>query len=70
MCIKQPRLLPVLLCTAALLAAAGCSYQELPPRTDGSAAEYQSPQPSFPTAEEKAAAEAARAEYENAVKDL
>lgn len=46
-------------------AAYGCSYNELPPKTDDVTTDYVLPQGEIPTAEEYAEVEAIRTEYRN-----
>ena len=51
-------------CFAAVLLS-GCSYNELPPKTGDASETYVLPSGELPTAEERAAMQAARDEYED-----
>lgn len=51
----------------AVILLCGCSYNELPPKTDDATTDYILPAGTVPTAEETAAVQALREEYENAV---
>ncbi len=51
----------------AVILLCGCSYNELPPKTDDATTDYILPSGTVPTAEENAAVQALREEYENAV---
>lgn len=53
---------------AAMLVAGSCSYNELPPKTDDITTSYVLPKGELPSAEEKAAVAAAKAEYEESIK--
>ncbi len=58
----------VYLCTAIVVAsllAGGCSYNELPPKTDDATTTYTLPKGVIPTADESAEAKAIREEYNN-----
>ena len=50
----------------AVILLCGCSYNELPPKTDDATTDYLLPSGTVPTAEENAAVQALREEYENA----
>ncbi len=50
----------------AVILLCGCSYNELPPKTDDATTDYILPSGTVPTAEENAAVQALREEYENA----
>lgn len=52
-----------------MLSLCGCSYNELPPKTDDSAKSYIKPKGTVPTQAERDAVKAAKAEYEEAVKN-
>ena len=45
----------------------GCSYNELPPKTDDATTDYILPAGTIPTTEETAIVSALREEYENAI---
>lgn len=51
----------------AAILLGGCSYNELPPKTDDATTDYILPSGTVPTVEETAAVQALREEYENAV---
>ena len=51
----------------AVILLGGCSYNELPPKTDDATTDYILPSGTIPTAEESAAVQALRDEYNNAV---
>ena len=50
---------------AAICVFQGCSYNELPPKTDDATNTYTLPKGVLPTAEERAVQQAARDEYNN-----
>ena len=56
-----------ILSAAALLA--GCSYDELPPKTDDITTSYVLPKGVKPSADEEAFVAAAKAEYENSIRN-
>lgn len=53
---------------AVMLVSGACSYSELPPKTDDITTSYVLPKGELPSAEEKAAVAAAKAEYEASIK--
>lgn len=57
-----------MLLTVAFAALSGCSYDELPPKTDDITTSYVLPKGTIPSAEEKAAVAAAKEEYEQFLK--
>ena len=59
------RIIYILSATALI---AGCSYNELPPKTDDITTSYVLPKGEIPTDAERETAAAAKAEYENAIK--
>lgn len=52
------------------MALCGCSYNELPPKTDDITTDYVLPKGEIPTSEERAVASDAKAEYESALKNI
>ena len=50
------------------VALCGCSYNELPTKTDDITTSYVLPKGELPSADEKAVANAAKQEYESALK--
>lgn len=65
---KKRKIITVFAAVAAGVAAVGCGFDKYPPKTDDAAKEYVKPKGSIPTQEEKDIVNAARAEYEQAVK--
>ena len=53
---------------AVITVLSACSYNELPPKTDDITTSYVLPKGELPSAEEKAAVAAAKAEYEESIK--
>jgi len=53
---------------SGILLFSGCSYNELPPKTDDATTDYILPKGTVPTAEESAYVESLRNEYDMAVK--
>ena len=58
----------IILLLAAAYFASGCSYDELPPKTDDATTDYILPRGVQPTQEETDSVKAARAEYQEAIK--
>ena len=57
----------IILLLAAASFASGCSYDELPPKTDDATTDYILPRGVQPTQEETDSVKAARAEYQEAI---
>ena len=64
---KTTAIQTILVLGIAAILLCGCSYNELPPKTDDATTDYILPSGTVPTAEETAAVQALREEYENAV---
>lgn len=60
-------ILTLTICSATLLT--GCSYNELPPKTDDATTDYILPKGTVPTAEETAAVAALREEYRTSIEN-
>jgi len=58
----------IMIILAVMAILAGCSYNELPPKTDDITTSYVLPKGEIPTASERKVAADAKAEYENALK--
>lgn len=65
--VKTTAIQTILVFGIAAILLGGCSYNELPPKTDDATTDYILPSGTVPTAEETAAVQALREEYENAV---
>ena len=65
--VKTTAIQTILVFGIAAILLGGCSYNELPPKTDDATTDYILPAGTIPTAEETAAVQALREEYENAV---
>ena len=59
----------IFLLTLTILLMCGCSYNELPPKTDDITNEYVLPKGVKPTQSEMDAVTAAKAEYESSIKN-
>ncbi|MGM9742373.1 MAG: hypothetical protein ACI3ZC_04885 [Candidatus Cryptobacteroides sp.] len=65
---RKRKTITIFAAIAAAVAAGGCSFEKYPPKTDDAAKEYVKPKGVTPTQEEKDIVNAAKSEYEQAVK--
>ena len=65
---KTDIMIRILLILMLFVALCGCSYNELPTKTDDITTSYVLPKGELPSADEKAVANAAKQEYESALK--
>lgn len=65
----KSRIIAILAVVSAGVSLCGCSYNELPPKTEDAESSYIKPKGEIPTDAERDEVKAIKAEYEAAIKD-